>query len=456
MSATLLNAGLYVVPAFLPLYNDIWNFFFCWGGRGGAKSIQIADWLIMDLSRQKLRALCTREVQKSIKQSVHSLLKQRIIDQGREAEWAIYSTYMIHKVTGSEFIFSGLQDHTVDSIKSFQGVDRCWIEESHSVTKNSLDILIPTIVRKPGYKIIFSYNRYAEIDPCHAIAISMLTENKRLEYHERSTGNNYSWFEYRGPGAVGVFINGRSGNPRWNEGLEQDYQRYKKDDPETLAHVYEGEPVAQQEFSCISREAVRQAIERQLSTDSDEWVLGLDVARFGADKTVMYLRKGNVSIDCQALRGNDTTEVCALVDEFLKKYETAKSRIEINVDDTGVGGGVSDQLYKLYKYRVNRINFGERAIDTEKYDIISSELWFSLKERIDTVTLLDIQELRDELTARRWKMDKYQRRVIESKDTFKKRYKKSPDYADACILCFYIHASRFTAGPTGIKGLTAY
>jgi phage terminase large subunit len=444
------------VPAFLPLYTDDWEFFFAWGGRGGAKSIQIADFLIMDGSRQKLKILCTREVQRSIKQSVHSLLKERIIAQGRESEWSIYTTYMMHKVTGTEIIFSGLQDHTVDSIKSFQGVDRCWVEEAHSVSKHSLDILLPTIVRKPGYKLLFSYNRYAEVDPCHSVALSMLTDHKNLKFVERSTSKNYTWTEYRGTGAVGIFINGRTGNPKWNDGLEADYQRYKKDDPETLEHVYNGEPVSQQAFSCISRKSVLEAIERVLPKESGNWYMGLDVARFGADKTVIYLRRGNTSVTCKAINGSDTVDVCSLVDSVVKDHNITTDRLQINVDDTGVGGGVSDQLHKLYSYNVNRINFGNKAIENDKYDIVASELWFSLKERLNEVSLLDIKDLKDELTSRRWKMDKNQRRVIESKDTFKKRYKKSPDYADACVLCFYVHAHQFSAGVQGLQGLTAY
>lgn len=64
---------------------------------------------------------------------------------------------------GTEFLFAGLQDHTVDSIKSFEGLDRAWVEEAQSVSKRSLDVLIPTI-RKDGSEIWISMNPELDTD----------------------------------------------------------------------------------------------------------------------------------------------------------------------------------------------------------------------------------------------------------------------------------------------------
>jgi hypothetical protein len=64
-------------------------------------------------------------------------------------------------------------------------------------------------------------------------------------------------------------------------------------------------------------------------------------------------------------------------------------------------------------------------------------MWFSLKEQIDKVQLISDQELKSELATREWKVDNKGRRCVESKDDYKKRYYKSPDKADACLLCFY-------------------
>lgn len=126
------------------------------GGRGSGKSWSAARALLILGTTKKLRMLCAREVQKSIKQSVHKLLKDQIEELGLGAFYQVLETEIRGK-NGSEFAFSGLAEHTVDSIKSFEGCDIVWIEEAQSVSKRSWDVLIPTI-RKPGSEIWFTFN----------------------------------------------------------------------------------------------------------------------------------------------------------------------------------------------------------------------------------------------------------------------------------------------------------
>ena len=108
-------------------------------------------------TEKPMRILCAREIQRSIKQSVHTLLKDQVqaLDLGDFYE--VIETSIRGK-NGTEFTFSGLATNTVESIKSFEGVDIVWCEEAQNISKRSWDILIPT-VRKPSseidvYKII--------------------------------------------------------------------------------------------------------------------------------------------------------------------------------------------------------------------------------------------------------------------------------------------------------------
>lgn len=132
------------------------------GGRGGAKSWGFARALLIQAAQKPLRILCTREIQKSIKDSVHKLLSDQIQALGLSSFYQVLNTE-IRGVNGSEFLFAGLQDHTVDSIKSYEGVDRVWVEEAHSVSKKSWDILIPTI-RKPDSEIWITFNPGLDTD----------------------------------------------------------------------------------------------------------------------------------------------------------------------------------------------------------------------------------------------------------------------------------------------------
>lgn len=137
----------------------------CRGGRGSGKSWGIARALLIQASEKPLRILCTREVQKSIQQSVHQLLKDQIEALGLTGFYEPLTTEIRGK-NGSLFLFAGLSDMTADSLKSFEGVDVCWVEEAQSVTRNSWNILIPTI-RKDGSEIVVSYNPQLESDETH-------------------------------------------------------------------------------------------------------------------------------------------------------------------------------------------------------------------------------------------------------------------------------------------------
>ena len=110
------------------------------GGRGGGKSHTIAKLLLIEGCRRPLRWLCTREIQKSIKDSVHKLLADQIAAMNLGAFYDVQAT-TIRAANGGEFLFAGLQDHTVESIKSFEGCDGAWIEEAHSVSKRSDSLL---------------------------------------------------------------------------------------------------------------------------------------------------------------------------------------------------------------------------------------------------------------------------------------------------------------------------
>ena len=114
------------------------------GGRGSAKSWGFARALLIQAAAAPLRILCAREVQKSIKDSVHRLLDDQIQAMGLGHLFEVLENEIRCK-NGSIFLFAGLAQHTVESIKSFEGVDRCWVEEAQVVTKRSWDILTPTI-----------------------------------------------------------------------------------------------------------------------------------------------------------------------------------------------------------------------------------------------------------------------------------------------------------------------
>lgn len=135
------------------------------GGRGSGKSWGVARALLIIGAGRKIRVLCTREVQKSIQQSVHQLLRDQIAELGLGLFYDVLNNEIRGK-NGTQFFFAGLSDQTSEALKSFEGVDYVWVEEAQSVIKRSWDILIPTI-RKDGSEIWITYNPQLESDETH-------------------------------------------------------------------------------------------------------------------------------------------------------------------------------------------------------------------------------------------------------------------------------------------------
>jgi phage terminase large subunit len=133
-----------------------------YGGRGGAKSWNIARALLLVGVQKGIRVLCVREQQNSIAESVHKLLSDQIEALGLSHLYEIQKTIIICAHTGTTFNFEGIKAN-VNKIKSYEGVDYVWAEEAALISKNSWDILIPTI-RKPGSEIWISFNPENEDD----------------------------------------------------------------------------------------------------------------------------------------------------------------------------------------------------------------------------------------------------------------------------------------------------
>lgn len=153
-----------VIEKFLPLLEPS-RYKGLHGGRGGAKSHFFAENLIDRCLTRKggCRAVCIREVQKTLAQSAKRLLEDKIEEFKLENEFRVL-TSQIEGPNDSLVIFNGMQDHNASSIKSLEGFDVAWIEEAQSLSQRSLDLLRPTI-RVEGSEIWASWNPDKDTDP---------------------------------------------------------------------------------------------------------------------------------------------------------------------------------------------------------------------------------------------------------------------------------------------------
>jgi phage terminase large subunit len=185
-----------------------------YGGRDGAKSWSIARMLLARGRAKPERILCTREVQKSIADSVHQLLVDQIAVLGMQDFYDVKEKYITGK-NGTQIAFHGLSGQTVTSLKSFEGTTICWVEEAQVITKRSWGILEPTI-RAVGSEIWVSFNP------------------------EMDTDFIYKEFVLNAPpGAIVTKINWDD-NPWRSVVLDARREQMRAQDPDEYAHVYGG------------------------------------------------------------------------------------------------------------------------------------------------------------------------------------------------------------------------
>lgn len=202
-------------PAFAPLFSPARHKVF-YGGRGGAKSWAFARALLLKAAETPLRVLCAREFQVSIADSVHRLLSDQIDALGLQHLFTVQQN-SITSACGSLFIFKGIRKN-IREIKSLEGIDICWVEEAESVSKESWDILIPTI-RKQGSEIWVSFNPGTPDDDTW----------KRFVLNPQ-------------PGAVVVKV-GWEDNPWFPATLREEMEYCRRTNPDAYAHTWGGEPL---------------------------------------------------------------------------------------------------------------------------------------------------------------------------------------------------------------------
>lgn len=189
-----------------------------YGGRGASKSWGFARALLIQGAAKPLRILCARETQTSIKDSVHQLLKDQISTLNLTSFYDVEERTIRGK-NGTEFVFAGLRQQTITSIKSFEGADVCWVEEAQVVSKKSWATLIPTI-RKEGSEIWVSLNPELDTDDTYVRFIALPP-----------------------PDAAVVAINWRD-NKWFTQVMRKEKDHLLATDPDEYDNVWEGKPRA--------------------------------------------------------------------------------------------------------------------------------------------------------------------------------------------------------------------
>lgn len=395
---------------FAPLMTKKYRYKLYYGGRAGGKSYAFADSLLFLGRMDTLLIACMREIQDSIKDSVHKLLADRI-KYYELSDYKVLQTKIINEVTKTTFIFKGLSEQNSQNIKSLEGVDIVWLEEAQKISKKSWDILNPTI-RKKGSEIWISMNRETENDPVWN-ALAVHPDERTLIVKVNYTDN-----------------------PFCPEDMYYLAEKCKRETPEDYEHIWLGAPISQSGNCLIAQKSVYKACKNVVGSISSPLIIGLDVARFGDDSTVFCFRRGRKCLHLECFKGLNNVEVANKATFFINKYNPQR----VFVDAGGVGGGVVDILHdRGFKRIVRPIMFASKAFDEDRYHNRRAQMWDDMRIWLDSeqgVSIPNDDGLCDELCTVQKKYDSRGRLLLEEKAEIKKRLGKSPDKADALALTF--------------------
>lgn len=430
-----------IIPIFKP-FTKAHRYKVAYGGRGSAKSWTIARFLVELARRGCLRFLCARELQNSIGDSVIQLLADTIERHGYVDEFEVQKSRIYHLKTGSVFLFYGIRNNPT-KIKSLEGVDICWVEEAENVSKESWEILIPTI-RKDKSEIWISFNPKNILD------------------------DTYQRFVVTPPSDIALLKVNYSDNPHFPETLRLEMEDCKARDYELYRHIWEGEPVADSDLAIIKPVWIEAAIDAHIRlgfTASGRKRVGFDVADDGADSNANCFAYGSVVLAVEEWNGEDVISSAQLTHTNAIKWQAD----EIIYDSIGVGAGVKAEYKRLETGKIlcTGFNAGAAVFEPDEFytqdktngDMfanIKAQAWWLLRDRfyktwraikfgdvypVDEMISLSseiqgLDYLKAELSRPRVDHDNNGKVRVESKKDMRKRGIPSPNKADALVMCF--------------------
>jgi phage terminase large subunit len=390
---------------------DNYRYFLLEGGRGGGKTQMVGRFILYLADKYKIRVVCGRETQNSINESVYSLLTDLI--HTYHLNFDIQAQKITSRSTESSINFRGFREQGAFNIQGMEGIDIVWIDEAQALTKQTLDVLIPTI-RKDNAKIFFTMNRYLYNDPAFA------------NFHSRSD-------------CLHININ-FSDNQFCTTALRREAEECKKLNEKDYNHIWLGQPLDQSEDALYSLEELLRGKNNPhvMSPGYGCRVAGFDIARYGDDKCAVVVLQQMGALHWEEI-------YCDEWDHRDLNYTTGRILMTTNeyhvdlaaIDEDGLGSGPFDTLTKgrqldyfvgfrnpVIGYQENKSFCNPRTVNAYKLKDMLIKGHICLKDN----------RIIEELQTIRYTFDHNQRRILVSKDKMRKDGFKSPNLADAVIM----------------------
>lgn len=440
-------------PALRPFWTTRARNKILYGGRASSKSWDAAGMAIFLAQRYKLRFLCVRQIQNKIDESVYALLKIQIDRFGLTDQFRVLDNKIIHKRTGSEFMFYGLWRH-ISEIKSIESIDILWSEESHALSEAQWEVLEPTI-RKEGSECWLLFNpslvsdfvwRHFVVDPPANTLV------RHINYNE---------------------------NPFLSQTMTEVIDNHRTKNPETFEHIYGGLPRTDDDESVIKTSWILAAIDAHKTigfSDEGRSRLGFDIADSGSDLCAITHAKGSVAYYCEEWAGAEDELLKSCTRAYRKAHELGAMII---YDCIGVGASAGAKFKELNgsseseNVQFLKFNAGSAVLFPEKlyqpkitnkdfFANLKAQAWWKVADRfrltyqvvnaikngmepprykVDELISIDsampnLEKLKYELAIPMRDFDNVGRVKVESKKDLAKRDIKSPNIADSFIMAF--------------------
>lgn len=407
---------LNIPPKIKPVISGFNNYELCLleGGRGSGKSQSVARFLLFLGEERKLRIVCGREIQANIEESVYALLKD-LIEQ-YDLAYTVMAHKIKHKWSGTEFKFKGFREQGSVSVKGLEGVDILWIDEAQSITKPTLDIIMPTI-RKTNARIFFTMNRFLRDDPVPEYCIG----------REECLHIKVNYFE----------------NPFCPLSLKNQAETMRLKSERDYRHVWLGEPLQQADDYLFNFDKLHKSLEVQPFGDMmvGQRVLGIDFAAQGNDLCVATVldRMSNQHWQLSERIPWDESDTMVSVGKIVNLIGEHKPDVTV-LDIGGMGKPVYDRLIEV-GMDIHPFDGGStEGVDIKQHANIRAKSYCELKQWFDSQFLCmqekDMEVIK-ELEKIKFKYRSNGSKVIQSKQDMKKDLKYSPDNADSLNMAVY-------------------
>lgn len=421
------HRGIVIVPKMLDIAGIIldliytlnqYKFILLEGGRGSSKTQTAARLILLLCELRCIRAVCGRELETNIEESVHAVFADLI--RQYNLNFTVQKTRIIHNTNGSEILFMGMKEATSTNLKGLEGADLVWMDEAETATEPLLRVLIPTL-RKNKVLFIFTMNRRNRDD-----AVVAYLEGRSDCYHRRV---NYV------------------DNPHCPQTLIDEANECKLRNEAEWRHVWMGEPREETSDHIFNYQALWDSVDRvpRSLTGTNlkpQRVMSLDVAGGGGDKCVCLVmeRSGTSEFTIIAMETwaeKDTMSSLGRAISFIAQF---KPDVFI-VDADGMGYTFCDRLgeARVPHYRYN--GGGTQGIDELNNINIRAQAYFTAAMWFEQGWLCVPTQFKRVLSQLEKVKRKYRsdgrNQVIDKPSMRKDLQGKSPDEADALIMAIW-------------------